>query len=226
MTMFFTISQLSEHPIIPIRAHPVGSSEIWPGMEDFEQDLAVFFGSSAGTLCAYFDISVKSRWRGYDASKSDALVIKAMDFFEDQNGFDHDNAISLQTVYRFHKLVTTQKETFDVENRNIVLVTGPLPRIQFVSMFLLGGHLLIRGFSLQDVMLSFSRFKISRMRCFYHDLSCFDLWSAFSRAQEFQFLDFNDCFETPCAESAYMHIEEYLHYARYPPTPPLFYSNI
>ena len=115
--------------------------------------------------------------------------------------------ISLEDIARFYE---TLSKTINRASY-IVICTGPVPRIQFGAVYLLGCYMLISGSDLAEVRSALHPFDglVSLFEC--NGMSCHDFWSAFHQAQREKWVTFGEC--APDG-AAIIEIEEYKHYCR------------
>ena len=120
--------------------------------------------------------------------------------------------ISLEDMSRFYQVLQNKKNSH--QNHHIVICTGPLNRIQFGTIFLIGCYMLISGKPLSEVQFALFPFEslMSGFDC--NGMTHQDFWSAFYRAQRNQWVTFWETEEEAEGSSRSIEIEEYSHYAR------------
>ena len=118
--------------------------------------------------------------------------------------------ISLEDVSRFYDTLSNT----DDRASNIVICTGPVPRIQFGAVYLLGCYMIICGFNLEKVRSALHEFEelVSRFEC--NGMSCYDFWSAFHQAWRDKWVGFGKRDEFETDTQTVIEIEEYKHYSR------------
>ena len=140
--------------------------------------------------------------------KGKVSIISMQEFCEE---FDDivNLPISLEEVSRFHTLVLSEKNTPECK---LVICTGPVPRIQFAAVFLVGCHLLISGWRKEEVNDAMRPFEdlLTLFGC--NGMSCEDFWSALSIAIQHKWISFGETDSLP--ELNTIDIEEYIHYSR------------
>lgn len=122
--------------------------------------------------------------------------------------------ISLEDISRFYDVLTHKKNS--CQHIKILICTGPVNRIQFGTVFLIGCYMLIRGKGLNEVQSALCPFDdiMSGFDC--NGMSHKDFWSAFYRAQRNKWVSFYEPDgDTEFPSSTSIEIEEYAHYARY-----------
>jgi hypothetical protein len=123
--------------------------------------------------------------------------------------------ISLEDISRFYDLlISTCHSSRGGPQDHIIFCTGPVYRIQFGTVFLLGCYMLICGLNCEEVRHSLVRFERTMDRFQCNGMSCHDFWSAIYRVQKNRWVTFGEVDLIDLPSDSSIEIEEYIHYSR------------
>jgi hypothetical protein len=123
--------------------------------------------------------------------------------------------ISLEDISRFYDMIISTCHSSGGTQNHIIFCTGPVHRIQFGTVFLLGCYMLICGLNSEEVRHALVQFEhvMGRFEC--NGMSCNDFWSALYRVVKNRWVTFGDNnLNDPPPNDPSIDMEEYIHYSR------------
>jgi hypothetical protein len=122
--------------------------------------------------------------------------------------------ISLEDISRFYDLIISTCHSSTGPQNHIIFCTGPVHRIQFGTVFLLGCYMLICGLNTEEVGHALIQFERTTGRFQCNGMSCHDFWSAIYRVMKNRWVTFGEVNLSDPSMDTNIEIEEYLHYSR------------
>jgi hypothetical protein len=122
--------------------------------------------------------------------------------------------ISLEDISRFYDFIRSTCHSSTRSQNHIIFCTGPVYRIQFGTVFLLGCYMLICGLNSEEVRHALYPFERTMGRFQCNGMSCNDFWSAIYRVMRNRWVTFDEVYLSDASNGTSIEIEEYIHYSR------------